>query len=98
MLSKLSDQAKEADQVFLRGMIHQFGSRNGNPKPEIQSLYQEFACRELASEVFSSTQDLAFVFDHGKLGPQPGNLCDGISLDRPYDSADWLTSAPPLSF
>ena len=97
-LAKLSDDATEKDRTELRSTIHAFGSQNGNPKPQAQALYREIACRELASEVFASTQDLAFVFDRGRLLPVRGELCAGIPLDRPYDSAEWPTSAPIYYF
>ena len=67
-------------------------------KPAAEHMFKIIACHEIAGEVTSFHFNADFTLKNGKLSAVPGHLCDGIALDRPFDAADWQTTAPLYYF
>lgn len=63
-----------------------------------ERLFKIIACHEIASEVTSFHFNSDFTLQKGELKAVPGHLCDGIKMDKPFNAADWKTSAPIYYF
>ena len=50
-------------------------------------VFKAIGCHELVPS--AAISDNNFVLDRGMLSEARGNLCAGIPLDRPFDSAKW---------
>jgi pimeloyl-ACP methyl ester carboxylesterase len=61
-------------------------------------LYQAIACHEISGSIFSPAMDVDFSYSNGNLNPISHNLCDGITLDHPFQSNSWQTSSPIYYF
>ncbi len=96
LLSGLSANASEAARQHL---ILGITSQEKQPaNSSIGQLFKSITCREITSEVFSYEYNGDFNLDHGLLKGVTGHLCDGISMDAPFDTRQWKTSAPIYYF
>lgn len=65
---------------------------------DVAQLYRAIVCHEVSSVVSTPIVDVDLQLINGDLVPVKGHLCDGIPLDRPYNSRDWQVRAPIYYF
>lgn len=58
--------------------------------------YQELVCREINSTAPDHSHSFKLV--DLALKPRAGNVCSGIALERPYDSAQWPIARTPIAY
>lgn len=96
LLEAVSPSAPPRVAGILKGFVQNFSARKALPGAE--RLYRAIACHEISESISGSAADTDFILENGKLIPVVGHICDGLKLDRPYDSGDWQTSAPIYYF
>jgi len=52
-------------------------------------LYQFLVCRELTTQVSAPLMDAQLLLVNGEIVADDKSICDGLSVDRPYNSANW---------
>ena len=80
-------EARLTDQhAALRDELQQFQARP--PVSQItRHVFKAIGCHELVPA--AAPTDNNFFLDRGRLIESPGNLCEGIALDRPFDARQW---------
>jgi len=66
--------------------------------PATERLYRLIMCHEDTFTPLNSNTDADFKFENGELVPEPSDLCRGISMDHPFDSAQWQITSPIYYF
>ena len=82
-------------QAPLEQAISSFSSQ---PSADVTQLYRAITCHEVSSVVSQPIVDVDLRLVNGELIPSIGHLCEGIPLDRSYNSADWQIRAPLYYF
>jgi pimeloyl-ACP methyl ester carboxylesterase len=90
-LDRVHEEPDDADN--LRRQIHNLTAK---PNEGRMRLHKNITCHELVPDM----RDVVYDFDlkNGELVDSGLRLCDGVSLDRPFDSANYQISAPIYYF
>jgi hypothetical protein len=62
------------------------------------NLYRFLVCRELTTEVSAPLIDVQLLLVNGDLVADNKSICDGLSVDQGYDSANWRIPSPIFYF
>lgn len=88
-----------ATEPTARGHFYNFFKKMVEKASDQQiELYRSLVCRELTTDVSAPLIDVRFLLIKGDLIADDKSICNGLSVDRPYDSADWLIQSPIFYF
>jgi pimeloyl-ACP methyl ester carboxylesterase len=98
LIKKLSNSPKEEHDKLVKDLTEAANSINDPIPPEVALQYREIGCHEIASEPYNFNSDALLTFKNGRLTPVIGHACDGIKLDRPFDTANYKITSPIYYF